>query len=220
VKKRTIVATGVGAVAVTIIATLVAILVPHHSTKSKPTATHSSATRPTTGQTGTKPTASPSPASSPLVTTVSWHKQCPQGYKFCASFPGEDFESNVHDSATSRTGRRISFDSHVYGDGHGHFCPGMTDTRCRGYDDGYFVSIIDSKFSDQWTALTAINGGLKNPVRTTVQNNLAAKFDHGIYGGPGITVYYDGKVYYAEAFTHNLSKAPFIDQFLTSIQFT
>jgi hypothetical protein len=154
-----------------------------------------------------------------LAATASWQTQCPHGYHFCADFPGLNFQPTTYDAGTSR--QRVSFESTVYIARDGRFCTTDADVRCHDTSsETYFVQVIPGHGRDPWTALTSPNGGIVNPVGSSVQGNLAAKFERGIYGGPGITVWHNSQVYYAEAINDDHTRTRFVEQFLASLRFT
>lgn len=141
----------------------------------------------------------------------TWHHKCFPHFHFCASFPYVDgseqaFSHYVYDLplGSAANGKEPTFSSLTYRNAAtGHFCLSGTAPNCSGRNgrsEFYAVSVFRSKYSDPWTALTALNGGVKHPVRTTVQGNLAARFN-SIYGPVELSIYHRGLVYYVVAGT-------------------
>jgi hypothetical protein len=163
---------------------------------------------------------------------MKWHNKCFPHFHFCASFPYVDgseqaFKYIVYDLplGSAANGKEPTFTSQVYRNTKtGQFCLSGDGTPCdgkNGRSDFYAVSVFRSKFSDTWTALTALNGGVKHPVRTTVQGNLAARFG-SIYGPVELSIYHHGLVYYVVAgtFFSIHQEALYGKRFLSSIRFT
>ena len=172
-------------------------------------------------------------ATSLLSTTMKWHKQCPKGYGFCASFPylgtPRSFE-HQHFTGATAIGKIDSFSSMISRKGKSFCadriqCNKIDVTRDTVfYDDTiheiYFVEVFRSKYQDPWKAITSINGGVVNPHRTSIQGNLAATFAKGIYGYPGLVVFHRGRVYYLETTSLTFTRPLFTDKFLKEFRFT
>lgn len=137
---------------------------------------------------------------------VTWHHKCIKQYHFCADYPYVNgakgpvngFDRHVYylPLGSSATGKEPAFESWINRDHKtGKLCRQLNGPLLCEDSEFYSVSVFRSKFSDPWTALTAINGGVKNPIRTSVQGNLACRFTKGIYRSPGLVIYHRGMVY-------------------------
>lgn len=169
--------------------------------------------------------------STPTAGTLAWHVICIHQFGFCADFPYvagslHSFERHTdYTSATSVSGHLVNFTSNLWvADNGGGYCSTEFTDGCNPtgeHNQYYFVEIIHSKYTDPWQALSAINGGVgRHPVFIRVHGYLTCPFK-GIYGGPGITVWAHGRVYYLESANLALKANPraIVRRFLLSIRF-
>ena len=157
---------------------------------------------------------------------VTWHHHCISTAHFCADFPyitGMKFSygHSVFDGATSATRKSDDWSSGVSRNVKtGKPCEAVIASGCQ--QEFYAIDVFKSKYSDPWQALTAINGGVTNPTRTTFDGNLAAKFND-LYGYIGYTVWHRGEVYYIHAGYYpgpRKTKPAFATKFFSSIKLT
>lgn len=185
----------------------------------------------------------PVTVANPSIPGVSWPEKCVTQFHFCIRFPyatGSTGTYQTHDdysSGTSVTRRLHNYTGGLWvaDNAHGYCKTAFTDgcNPTGELDEYFFVEVIgtskyapnpiaDKNTANQWAALTGINEGVKDPIETTYQGHLACYFKKGIYGGPGMTVWFDNHVYYLE--TLNLTLTPndpqVVQTFLHSLRFT
>jgi hypothetical protein len=166
----------------------------------------------------------PVPLPQPKTPAVVWQRWCPKGAHFCTMFPlvsgsSGAFEHHTdYTSATSVSGYLANWTSNVWRADNGHgYCLSDFMLGCNEmskHNEFYFVEVITSKYTDPWKALSAINGGVYHPKFIRANGHLVCTFDKGIYGGPGMTVYYDRQVYYMETGDANGHPGQFAKKFL------
>lgn len=218
-----------------------------HTAVVLPTATD--ATTATAASVPTTPTAPVASAATtttkplpPLTTVVPWHRHCPQGAGFCATFPyiqQTDFSRETFEAATAKSGSRpVSYGSDVYGttypadDKHGcatplsrrcqngeYYCANQNDKRCwngpAAVRRWHYVEIIDSRFSRPCDALRALNSGdVSHATCTKVNGYYTVRFADT--SNPFMAVYAHNQVYLVAIGSTNGTASPLAQQFFNS----